>query len=675
MKKIFYFLVTLLVLVVLGFTALRFFLSAEFVERKIVEAVRDQTGRSLSIGDGTRLSFFPSIGISLNNVTLSNPPDMADGDMLQARSLRINLELLPLLKKHIKVDEFILDRPIIALAVDRQGRANWNFASGAASVSGGERADAANAETTDIVPDDILLGDIRIINGILGYADAREGSQSIVKNIFISVSLPSLGDALEVDGRFEWKGRTVKIESWVKNPRAVLAKEFSPARLNIAAKGIEAVFDGNITIFNGVQADGSLSLKTPSVRDIAGWLGAELPTPKGFGAFSMTSNMDMKGNTLALSNLQMMLDGMKAEGGALVKTGGERPVIEATLAAGTININTYVAGNANSGGGGGGDASQSGWSNAPIDMSGLGALDADLRLSAAKITYNKIKIGKSALALTLNNGVLKADLGELQLYQGRASGRLALDGRRKTPAFSANITAEGVEALGLLGDAVDFNWVSGRGAFSINIASAGRSQRQMISMLRGSGNVKFENGAIEGINVAQMIRRLKKGSLQGWSRGAQVKTDFSILTGSFKISDGIVSNRDLKMIGPLVRLQGSGIVDLPGQWLDYKARPKLVASLKGQGGREDRKGLVIPVKIKGPWDNPKIIPDLKAMLEDPEALVKGAKSVVKKAKKLNKTLKKLKKGKAKDLIEGLINGDAGGGDDPVGGFLKNLMKQ
>ncbi|HHK74390.1 MAG TPA: AsmA family protein, partial [Rhizobiales bacterium] len=152
--------------------------------------------------------------------------------------------------------------------------------------------------------------------------------------------------------------------------------------------------------------------------------------------------------------------------------------------------------------------------------------------------------------------------------------------------------------------------------------------------------------------------------------------DFSILSGSFKIAKGIVSNSDLKLNGPLVRLSGEGRVDLPRQYLNYKARPKLVASLEGQGGKENLKGLTIPVKIKGPWSKPKIIPDLKSLLKDPDSLVKGAKSIAKTAKGIGKKLKHLKKRDAKALIEGLIrNGGKAESDDPVGGLLKNLLSR
>lgn len=689
MKKLFYILGTLIVLIVGVFALLPFFISADFVETQIVQAVKDNTGRTLRIGGGVRLSFFPSLSVKARNVTLSNPPGMAEGDMLQTGMLKLSLKLVPLLSKRVEVDEFVLDQPIIALARDRQGRANWDFGTGAApaaddgAAGGGSEGPGGGA----VMPEDIRLGDIRLINGAVGFADAATGEQVIIRNINFSMKTPSLAGPLEAEGSLDWKGRTISLIARLQSIADVLAAKPTPLQLTVKAQGLDVAYDGRLTLSKGVGAEGVVTVDTPSVRDLAGWLGAELPTPKGFGAFSMKTAMNFNNDVLSLNQLNMSLDGMKAEGGAQVRTRGERPKIEATLAAGTLNLNTYLntdAAAAQSPAPAG--SSDEGWSREPIDVSGLGAVDADLRLSVAGLIYDKIKIGRGALSVTLNNRRVEVGLGELQLYQGSAKGKLVLNGRGKVPSFSAQMLTSGVAAQPLLKDAADFKWVSGTGEMAFNLAGQGQSQYHMISTLNGNGRMKFTNGAIEGINLAGMIRNLKKGSLSGWKTEPSAKTDFSEFSGSYKITNGVAVNDDLKLVGPLVRLSGDGNANILQKNLDYNAEPKLVASLKGQGGDEDKKGLAIPVKIKGPWSRPKIVPDLKKLLQDPEALAENAKKLVKKAKGVKNIIKNIKTKDSKKLIEGLIGNNAGsggadtgadanGGDDPVGGLLKSLLPQ
>jgi AsmA protein len=76
----------------------------------------------------------------------------------------------------------------------------------------------------------------------------------------------------------------------------------------------------------------------------------------------------------------------------------------------------------------------------------------------------------------------------------------------------------------------------------------------------------------------------------------------------------------LKLASPLLRASGAGTVDLPQRILDYTLRPKLVASLSGQGGASDLGGLEIPVHFTGPWDHPDIAPDIAGALNNPKAM-------------------------------------------------------
>ena len=157
----------------------------------------------------------------------------------------------------------------------------------------------------------------------------------------------------------------------------------------------------------------------------------------------------------------------------------------------------------------------------------------------------------------------------------------------------------------------------------LSVAASGRSQREMVSTLRGTSKFQFTNGALRGLNIARMIRNVESAILGGWDVGPEQQTDFSLFEASFDIKDGIAENKDLKLLGPLVRITGLGEVDLLRQVLDYRTTPKLVASLEGQGGKADLHGLAVPIIIKGPWANPKIYPDIEGILRDPEAAFKA----------------------------------------------------
>ena len=201
-----------------------------------------------------------------------------------------------------------------------------------------------------------------------------------------------------------------------------------------------------------------------------------------------------------------------------------------------------------------------------------------------------------------------------------------------------------------------------------------------MSSLGGNLKIAFSNGAIRGYNIAKMIRGATKNILDGWKSEPSEKTDFSEFSGSFTIKNGIARNNDLKLVGPLVRLTGHGIVSLPPKTLNYLISPKLVASLQGQGGVQDLSGLEVPFKIKGPWSNPQIYPDIEGILQNPEAAFKtldnilqgqaglknvNTKDLVKKidkkavkkvTKELDKVLGEEQSKELQDLGKGLLKG-------------------
>ncbi len=139
----------------------------------------------------------------------------------------------------------------------------------------------------------------------------------------------------------------------------------------------------------------------------------------------------------------------------------------------------------------------------------------------------------------------------------------------------------------------------------------------------GAARIKFVDGAIKGVNLAEIARTIQS-ALTGSAIGGAAKTDFAELSGSFAIRQGVAGNRDLKLLNPFVRLNGAGIIDIGEQTMDYRVEPKAVSSIKGQGGQSNLGGIGIPFRIKGPWSNLSYSPDLSGVLPSLlDSLTKG----------------------------------------------------
>lgn len=503
--------------------------------------------------------------------------------------------------------------------------------------------------------EDLVLADVRIENGTLRYADLRSGARQEVRAIHAELGLKTLASPLEIKGSLAWQGETLQVNARLQTAKALI--DGRPARLvaTISGQALEATYDGTVIQRGAAELEGKLAVKAGSVRQLASWFGTDLAPSAGFGPANLAGILKVAGTTASLDALVLNLDGATTTGTAAVEAAGAVPQVKANLRVAELVLDKYRATGpapqrrpqpvstppsaapqarpaaAASGGPTSiedliersaadgpqvrGFTQREGWSSEPIDLAGLAAVDVDARIAIARLASDALRIDGTQLVVQLKARNLRVDIEDARLYEGRAKGFVTLDGSRG--AVAANIQIEGVAAQPLLKDGAGIDSLAGKGRLSLAVAGIGRSEREIVETLNGRADMTVTDGAIVGWNIPQMIRGLGQGKFSGFDRVATEKTDFSELVATFLIDKGIASNRDLRMTSPLVRLTGAGNVELPGRRLDYTVRPKLVASLAGQGGATDAGGFEIPVKIQGPWDRPSYAPDIQAVLSNP----------------------------------------------------------
>ena len=259
------------------------------------------------------------------------------------------------------------------------------------------------------------------------------------------------------------------------------------------------------------------------------------------------------------------------------------------------------------------------WSNATIDLNGFNYVDVQARISAAQLAIGDAQFAPAAIDATLASGVLKARVSNLGAYGGTANGDVTIDASTANPSFTLGADLTGVRALPLLKGLADFDKLDGKLQTKINVRSSGNSQRAIMANMSGTTFAVFQDGAIKGLNVAQMIRSLTASTLSGWQEGSEQATDLSQLSASFKIDKGQAQTTDLNLVGPLVKMTGVGTIDLGTKQIGFRVEPKLVMTTEGQGRATEPVGLGIPVMIEGPWGAPRIYPEMQGMLDNPDA--------------------------------------------------------
>lgn len=631
MKKILLGLAAVVLLLVAVAVAAPFFIPAGVYKDQLVAQVKSATGRDLRIDGPVRVSILPRIAIEAEKVSFSNAPGAAEKDMATLAKLEVQLQILPLISGEVAVDRFVLVAPVIHLAIDKQGKANWQFetAGGRAPAPKGAQEKAAPEKSAASALQELRLGEVKIENGRITYVDQRSNARHEASDVDLAVKLPRLDAPVNIDGALVWKGKRVQLAARADRARALIESASTPISLKLTAEPVSLGLVGTAAL---PALSGDVQLEVPSVRALAEWVGTPLPAAGGgLGPFSLGGKLDARNGKYAFADARLALDGIKAAGAVQVDTTGKRPRIGARLAVENLDLNPYLGpetgpagGPAKPGAPGGQPApAAAGWSEEPIELAALHAADADLDLSASGIRYRKLIVDKGAVKVRLADGKLAVDLTDLALYEGRGTGKVTIEDRKDRPLVALAFKLGGVQAEPLLRDAAGFERLSGTGALEVDVAGGGKSQREIVGSLDGKGAISFTDGAIKGINIAAMVRNVTS-AFDASAAGPQ-QTDFSELAGTFTIAKGILTNDDLALKSPLLRVEGAGKVDLPDRTLDYRVTPKAVASLEGQGGRTDLGGIMVPVIVRGPWDNLSYQPDLGAaigqQLKDPGSLL------------------------------------------------------
>lgn len=654
--------------------AVNLVLSADWVEARVAARVKEQTGRDLTVNGSTRLLFTPGPHIVISDAAITAPDAQAGDADLAIAKLRIDLNLADLFSSRIDAERIVLERPVLTVRLG--GRADalrWGDAetplkkirfAKAQMSGGGEKRD-------------IRLKDVRIEDGtvVLVY-DEETAKEKRIEHIDARLSLPTISDPLIGGGTLEWKDQTVEYSFEVTTPADLRAKR--PARLQLALDTdvIAARFDGTLATAPELSGQGKLSAKASSIPSVLAWMRESPAVSSAIGDGELASDVSWTHGEIALSNIRFALEHASGSGEAVVTMQRPRPHMRGAFAIDHLDLNPFLesAGSkekrreaaapkraapeqrqAEAKPGPTRD-----WfskpseelaveveqdivpppapDRAPRETAALAALpqatsvaphaafDADVNLNVRKMRVGHLDIGPSSLNVGFRDGVMKATLGGMELYEGHASGTLTLDATQPIPRFTGDFRLDDVEAKLLLIDAAQFGMIAGRTKLDLSISGEGQDADAIKSSLKGRGAFVVTEGSIEGIDITAFISALGEGNLD-LRQGADAKTDFSDLGGSFVITDGIAQTNNLKMVSPLLQVTAEGDVNIPGGNLDILANPEIIAGPEGRGGANDLAGLAVPVRVIGPLDDPRITPQIGSVFANPESASKAVSKI------------------------------------------------
>jgi AsmA protein len=528
-----------------------------FMTSAIQDRVERETGYRIVVSGATRLGIWPSLNVTLNDITVQDPKARDADSRHTIGSVQADLPLRSVLSGHPQIRELVVTKPVLYVPLRRERDAHIDNAPKPATPSG------------DAAANDFSIDHVKIVDGAVVFTNLRDRVENRIDGI----------DADAVIGA----DRQVTFTGSARSGEQPLKFEIKAA---LPAGSMERQ---NIPV--------ELTLDSP------GLLGRSL---------SAKAQVRANGLVLAINGLSGTLDGVQFNGWASADL-SSKPLVKVDLDFQRFDLGTSSRGKP--------VTSQPGkpWSNEPINLAGLNYVDAQIRISAAELNIGDARFAPAAVDAALGGGVLKAQFSHLGVYGGEADGELTIDVSANNPAYILRSDLAGVRALPLLSGLADFDKIDGKMQAKLAFRASGASQRAIMSALSGTAFVVFQDGAIRDLNIAKMIRSLTSGTLSGWQEGRDQTTDLTQLSASFRVEQGQATTADLTLAGPLVRMTGTGTVDLPAKTLAFRVEPKLVMTTEGQGSAANPVGLGIPVAIEGPWAEPRIYPEVAGMLDNPDA--------------------------------------------------------
>jgi AsmA protein len=199
------------------------------------------------------------------------------------------------------------------------------------------------------------------------------------------------------------------------------------------------------------------------------------------------------------------------------------------------------------------------------------------------------------------------------MYQGNVDGKGSLNVQTNTPRSSLALNAENIQAGPLLRDVLEKDILEGVTTAQLKLAVTGDDAAMIKQSLDGTGQLRFNDGAIIGIDLAGMVRNVKSAFGLEQKPDQRPRTDFAELNAPFSITQGLVHTPQTSLKSPLLRVTAAGDANLVKETLNFRVEPKVVGTIKGQGDTEQRSGIMVPVLVSGTFAKPQFAPDLAGM--------------------------------------------------------------
>ena len=685
MKRVLLIVSGIAALLIIAAFSVPFFIPKSVYKNQIENAATNALQRDVTLAGDVKISVFPRISASVEQVSVANPDGFATPNMIEAGALRGSVKWMPLLSRRVDVQEIAFVDADVFLQRKADGNTNWEFAS---SKEASPPPEGTNGSFDAGIESAILK------NASLIFQDDQSGETYKLSELDLEASLRGMDQPLSAtaSGRFQEQAFTIDI--WLDAPEALTRNLPAQARLDLASDLANIKYDGSVQLgdapslngtFETVVADlaaltqqfeldvparsalgrlqvagkasgaldspsltelklthdsdllsasyegsvslngdgtvaGTLSIASDRMRDLLSAAAIELAPGDTLQTFAVSGTANGTFKSVMVNNLNLSLDALRGTGQAGIDVSATTPRIIGDLSVPALDLTPFM---------GEPDPEKTNqgiqpWSDETLELSGLKSVNANLSLEVGSLTIGDVELTDAVMDVDLTDGLLTADLSQFKAFSGLWLGKLTVDARPATPKVGFDMQGQNVAIANLLGTLAGFDSLTGTGQFKVSAQSSGTSIDAIMQAIDGEVSTSLSDGVVKGLNVAALVRSasslkqaIATGSIQelnfGEALSQNAETDFSSFNTVLKVNDGVANVDVMKLLSPILGVDGTGQINLAGQSMDLRLATSVDKSAQGQGSVVQLNGIPVPIRISGAWTNPKVTPDLSGV--------------------------------------------------------------
>ncbi len=627
---------------------------------QIAAQVENATGREFAIEGDLSLKIFPWIAIEIGRTTLGNAEGFGDEPMIKFDKATLSVQVLPLItSREVRVGTATLEGFEANLAVAANGRSNWDDLGADDEPESAETApDDDDSGTTVEGTIALDIGNVRLSDARVTFSDEQAGSSYSLSNVNFSTGRVVEGQPVDIEGsldfaispddisgsyefdttvafadgmqtitlddlrvRSEVDGVFSQAVDFRLDARSISIdaanERINPGEIDLGALGMSVTADVEPFSYSGSPAAmATVRVADFSLKELLARVDAAVPEtadPNALEKVSFEATANLGEDALRLSAMRLVLDDTTMNGSLSVPLSDDGAIVF-DLEADSITLDNYLSPPSDE------EATSDEATDVGIPVEAIRALQADGSLRLAEAFVGPVRFSDMQVGVRSADGLLRLHPINASFFDGGYSGDVRIDASGAAPGLSVNENIRNVNVASMLQSMYGVKNMTGTINASFVLSGVGPTLSAIASDLDGDMRFELLDGEWQGVDVWQQLRTaraLYKREVPPAPR-LPARTEFTSITATGTVNDGVFTNDDLLAELPFVRVTGGGTVDLGAQELDYSVQARILRepefmSSASEDEINDFTEALIPIRISGPLASPSFSPDIEGM--------------------------------------------------------------